>query len=73
MLRAHFALCNLLGSVSSFFCAELMDSSFQFPVSNAAIIILTMFITTFIFKEKFKVNNAAALVLALAGIVLLML
>jgi len=68
-----FSLTNLLGSVSSFLCAERMDSSFQFPVSNAAIIILTMLITTFVFREKFRWNNAAALVLALAGIVLLML
>lgn len=67
-----FSVTNLLGSASSFLCAESMDSSFQFPVSNAAIIILTMMITTFIFREKFKWNNAAALVLALAGIVLLM-
>ena len=67
-----FSATNLLGSASSFLCAETMDSSFQFPVSNAAIIILTMMITTFIFREKFRWNNAAALLLALAGIVLLM-
>lgn len=66
-----FSLTNLLGTASSFLCAERMDSSFQFPVSNAAVIILTMMITTFIFRERFKWNNAAALVLALAGILLL--
>ena len=66
---------NSMGNIFSLRAAAVpgMQSSVQFPVLNALIMVLTMLIGRVIFKEKITRRDVLSLVLLVAGILLFMI
>jgi drug/metabolite transporter (DMT)-like permease len=69
LMGALYAASNMSGTVFSLECAKIMDSSVQFPVMNAAIIIGSTLISIIFMHEKPRWNNYAGVALALFGII----
>lgn len=69
LMGVLYAFSNMTGTIFSLECAKVMDSSVQFPVMNAAIIIGTTLISIFFMHEKPRWNNFAGVALALLGII----
>ena len=66
---ALHSLCNGAGNIFSMNCAKTMDSSLQFPVISAVVIISGALLGRIFFKEPINKRDGAGLILATAGIV----
>lgn len=69
---AAYSACNGVGNLFSFQCAKTMDSSIQFPIISAAVIVLTAFFGRIFFKEKIHRSDWIRLILSMAGILVFM-
>ena len=63
-----YTLCNGVGNYFSMVTAKVMDSSFQFPVLSASVVVLTAFISWAIYKEKPSTGDTIGILLNLGGI-----
>ncbi len=66
-----YSVCNGVANLFSQSCAHTMDSSIQFPILSAAIIVLTALIGKFVFREKITAAKAVSIVLSLIGVVMM--
>lgn len=70
ILGGLYSLVNMLGNVYSIKCAALMNSSVQFPIVTASVLVLTSILSFICFREKLKTSNVLGVVLAIVGIVI---
>ena len=66
-----YSVCNGVANLFSQSCAHTMDSSIQFPILSAAIIVLTALIGRIFFREKITAAKAISIVLSLIGVVMM--
>lgn len=66
---ALHSICNGVGNLASLNCARTMDSSVQFPIISAVVIVLGAVFGLIFFREKINKRDAAGLLLACGGIV----
>lgn len=73
LFAAAGAVCNTVGNLFSLRCMVTMDASFQFPIQNVGIIILSAIFGRMIFHEKINKQTGLTLLLSVAGIILFMI
>lgn len=73
LLTGGYAVCNGLANVCSMHTAKTMDSSLQFPLLSAMVVVFTALLAWAVFHEKPGRGDAAGLGLTVAGMALLVL
>ena len=73
LLTGGYAVCNGLANVCSMHTAKTMDSSLQFPLLSAMVVVFTALLAWAVFHEKTGRGDAAGLGLTVAGMALLVL
>ena len=73
LLTGGYAVCNGLANVCSMQAAKTMDSSLQFPLLGAMVVVFTALPAWAVFHEKPGRGDAAGLGLTVAGMALLVL
>ena len=68
-----FAVCNGIANLFSMVTAKTMDSSFQFPLLSAAVIVITALISWAIYKEKPSAKDTIGIFITLTGIAIMIL
>lgn len=68
-----YAVCNSIANVCSLVTAKTMDSSLQFPLLSAMVVVLTALAARIVYKEKLNRGDMAGLVLTVAGMGLMIL
>ena len=63
-----YSVCNGAANLFSQSCAHTMDSSIQFPILSAAIIVLTALIGKIVFGERMTAAKVVSIVLSLIGV-----
>lgn len=73
LLAGGYTVCNYAANVCSMEAARTLDSSLQFSIISAAVILLTAFMAWAVFKEKPKKLEWFGLSLTAAGFLLMVL
>ncbi len=71
LISLGYSVCNGVANLFSQSCAHSMDSSIQFPILSAAIIVLTALVGRFVFGEKMSKAKLVSIVLSLIGVLLM--
>ena len=71
VLTGAYSVCNTLGNLFSLQCMKTMDSSIQFPLLSAIVIVLTALLGRICFAEKITRQTTYSLLLSTVGILLL--
>lgn len=69
LIVGGYTLCNGVANICSMKAAKTMDSSLQFPLISAAVLMLTALISWVLFKERPTKGEAAGICLTLGGMV----
>lgn len=67
LYSALYSVCNGVGNIFSLNCAQTMDTSLQFPLSSALMILMSAGIGFLILREKPDKNDVIRLLLAAGG------
>ena len=73
LIVGGYTLCNGFGNYFSMVTAKVMDSSFQFPILSASVVVLTALISWAIYKEKPSTGDTLGILLNLGGIALMII
>jgi drug/metabolite transporter (DMT)-like permease len=73
LIVGGYTLCNGVGNYFSMVTAKVMDSSLQFPVLSATVVVLTALISWAIYKEKPSTGDTVGILLNLGGIALMII
>jgi drug/metabolite transporter (DMT)-like permease len=69
LIVGGYTLCNGIANFFSLITAKTMDSSVQFPVISATVVLLTALISWAVYKEKPTFHEIIGMAFTLAGIV----
>lgn len=71
LLAGGYTVCNSVANIFSMFTAKTMDSSLQFPILNAVILLLNALLSRFLYKETISRGTQIGLAMSVAGILLM--